>query len=235
MIKDRILQIRDYLKGLSNNQEVLKSLDYYTFYISLLPIPGVQQSGQIANKIINSRDLNLKFKSINEDLVKVNKKIEATDDELERMQMIANTVDNVSSIEERVKEFLDELRKEFSEFILETEEHSTQTLIKQIINADFASISAVDNSHNVIKDTRLNTKTTHLKARNYSSNYIDGTEFGDGKGSVGMNGIRQQGDIGVTGSAVIFGSDGTIYFGRSPEKYAINPNCNTQIEAHPRE
>lgn len=230
MIKDKVPQILNYLKGLKDNSQVLEDVEFFTFFITLLPIPGLQQAGQIANKIVADKNLNLKFNKIKQEILDTNSKILTLETELDKVQTIASTVSIVTKIEEDVNEFVTEINKESSEFIVETEKWSTQTIINQIINSDFTSISAINQSHNVLKNVKINSTRTHLKASDHSSNYIEGTEFKGHEGSIRMDGIAQKGNMQVKDSSLIFGSGGQIIFGTNRLKKAICP-CGNELIA----
>ncbi|AIQ15017.1 hypothetical protein [Paenibacillus durus] len=233
MIQDKIQRILATLNKLKSNDAVIKNADILTFIISLLPIPGVQQVGQIANKIVTNEDLKNKFNSIKIDILNTNERINILDNQLERIGMIAETVSNVSRLESLVSEFLNNLESDLekdSEFIVDTSNWSIQVLIKQIVEANFVSISARDFSQNHLRDTQIKSRMTHLSAHNHSSNIIDGTDFKGDSGSVTMNGISQFGNISATDSSVGFhGNSGLIF--RSPDILKGNcPSCNTLIQ-----
>lgn len=231
MIKEKVVQIYESLKSLPNNKGFIDDIDLYSFVISLLPLPGVQQAGQVVNKIATNQALNLKFNEIKEELYKINSKIAHMEHGLEKVQNIANTVRSVSFIEEKVIELLEEI-DDSTEFIVETSTNSVQMLIKQIVEADFTSISAVDYSRNYLLNTQIKSRSTHLRAHNNSMNVIDGTDFNSDQGSVGMNGISQQGEITVHGSGIGFGAGGKIVFGDPNKVTGQCPYCYVQVEAY---
>ncbi|PEZ23259.1 hypothetical protein CN345_28855 [Bacillus thuringiensis] len=145
---------------------------------------------------------------------------------------MANIVSVVSDLDDKVNLIMEQAQQELpSEFIVETEGWSTQTIINQIINADFTSVSATNNSHNRLENVDINSNRTHLRATNHSSNYLKGTKFNDSSGTVGMNGITQQGDIQVTGNSVGFGEGGVLIFGNQNEVRGKCPRCNNEVIA----
>ena len=72
-------------------------------------------------------------------------------------------------------------------------------------------------------------RNTHLRATDHSSNYFEGTEFKDSKGTVGMNGITQQGNIKVGGNSVSFAPGGQLIFGNQNQVNASCPVCKKNI------
>jgi hypothetical protein len=170
-----------YLKLVKDNPAFSKDADYYTFIISLLPIPVVQQAGQILNKIVNDHSLKTKFDDIKREIFDTNEKIEFIGDELERIREIAKSVNQVSKFERKVEALSDQLlsavKQENTEFVIDTQRSSVQVLIKQIIDADFVGISAIDGSQNVIRGTQIAAKNTRLTAHDNSMNYIDVPSF----------------------------------------------------------
>ncbi|WP_394136913.1 hypothetical protein [Cytobacillus oceanisediminis] len=232
MIKEKITQIKTFLKTLPNNQQVAEDLDYFTFLATLIPVPGYQQAALLVNKLVANHNLNLLITELRASIYQTNTRISTIENDVERIQSMATTVSAVSALDEKINLIIEQAQKELpSEFIVETEDWSTQTIINQIINADFTSVSANNNSHNRLQNVEINSQRTHLRATNHSSNFLQGTEFKDSTGSVGMNGITQQGNIQVTGNSVGFGEGGTLIFGNPNEVRGKCPTCNNVIVA----
>lgn len=230
MIKEKVTQIKDYFEALPKNQQVAEDLDYFTFLATLIPVPGYQQAAQLVNKLLSDHNLNILITELRESLYETNTRINSIENDVEKIKSMATTVSNVSALEEKLNLIIEQAQQEFpSEFKVETENWSTQTIIDQIIHADFTSVSANNNSHNRLENVEINSPRTHLRATNYSSNYLQGTDFKDLQGIVGMNGITQQGNIEVTGNSVGFGEGGTLIFGNPNEVEGKCPKCGYNI------
>ncbi len=232
MIKEQIARIKEYLKELPNNQVVAQDLEYFTFLTTLLPIPGYQQAAQVINKLASDHNLNLLMSELRQSIYQTNKRVSTIESDVEKIQEMAHTVSIVTELKEKVDLLITQAKENLpSEFIVETENSSVQTILNHIINADFTSIAANNNSHNHLKNVRIESRNTHLRATDHSSNYLEGTEFKDSKGTVGMNGITQQGSIRVDGNSVSFSPGGQLIFGNQNQVNAICPVCKNDIVA----
>ncbi|PYZ96621.1 hypothetical protein CR205_13015 [Alteribacter lacisalsi] len=232
MIKEKITQIKSYLKTLPKSQQVAEDLDYFTFLATLIPVPGYQQAALLVNKLVANHNLNLLITELRDSIYQTNTRISTIENDIEKIQSMATTVSAVSSLDEKINLIIEQAQQELpSEFIVETENWSTQTIINQIINADFTSVSANNNSHNRIENVEINSRRTHLRATNHSSNYLQGTDFKDTTGTVGVNGITQKGNIQITGNSIGFGEGGTLIFGNPNEVNGKCSKCNYHIVA----
>lgn len=242
MIKEKITQIKTYLKTIPTNQQVAEDLDYYTFLATLIPVPGYQQAALWINKLVANHSLNLLITELRDNIYQTNTRICTLENDVEKIQSMAATVSAVSALDDKINLIIEQAQQEIpSEFIVETENWSIQTIINQIINGDFTSVSANNNSHNRLQNVDINSRRTHLRATNHSSNYLQGTEFKDSIGTVGMNRITQQGDIQVTGDSIRFSEGGTLIFDNPNEVKGNCPVCeNTivldriEIQRHPK-
>ncbi|MFZ7826917.1 hypothetical protein ACO1DI_28360 [Priestia sp. 40] len=230
MIKEKITQIKTYLKTIPTNQQVAEDLDYYTFLATLIPVPGYQQAALLVNKLVANHSLNLLITELRNNIYQTNTRISTLENDVEKIQSMATTVSAVSALDDKINLIIEQAQQELpSEFIVETENWSTQTIINQIINGDFTSVSANNNSHNRLQNVEINSRRTHLRATNHSSNYLQSTEFKDSIGTVGMNGITQQGDIQITGESIGFSEGGTLIFGNPNEVKGKCPICKNTI------
>ncbi|MDI3090004.1 hypothetical protein QJ133_02280 [Priestia megaterium] len=230
MIKEKITQIKTYLKTLPKNQQVAEDLDYYTFLATLIPVPGYQQAALLVNKLVANHTLNLLITELRDNIYQTNTRISTLENDVEKIQSMATTVSAVSALDDKINLIIEQAQQELpSEFIIETENWSTQTIINQIINVDFTSVSANNNSHNRLQNVEINSRRTHLRATNHSSNYLQSTEFKDSIGTVGMNGITQQGNIQITGNSVGFDEGGALIFDNPNEVKGKCPTCNNTI------
>lgn len=224
MIKEKITQIKTYLEALPENQQVADNLDFFTFLAALIPVPGYQQAAEIVHKIASDHSLKILITELRESIYKTNDRITSNENDIEKIQLMANTVSSVSTLQKQVDLIIKQAKHVFpSEFTVETENWSTQTIIDQIINADFTSVSANNNSHNRMENVEINSPHTHLRATDHSSNYLQGTNFKGLEGTVSVNGITQQGNNVFTGNSIGFGEGGTLIFG--PPENKIEGKC----------
>jgi hypothetical protein len=216
-IQDRVVIFLEQIKQLPNNKAFLEEADFLSFFVSLLPVPGVQQAGQAANKIVQDRNLYVRFTELRDSILATNERIDTLESELDRIGEIVKTVGAVSNIQRAVEDFVAmvaaELNATGSEFLVDTSHYSSQTILNQLVEVDWAAISARGHSHNVLHNTRIRARRTHLVAHDHSTNLIDGAEFPGHDGSVEMRSLSQQGNISVSGSSVGFGEGGTLGFG----------------------
>ena len=113
MIKEQITRIKEYLKELPNNQIVAEDLEYFTFLTTLLPIPGYQQAAQVINKLVANHNLSLLVSELRHSIYQTNKRISTIENDVERIQEMANTVSIVKELKEQV-DFLIKNEKENS-------------------------------------------------------------------------------------------------------------------------
>lgn len=234
MMRDKIENVLEQLKLIRDNEAVLKDVDWLTFQISLLPIPFIQQAGQVANKIVTDHSLNVKFNEIKDDISKRGIEIAELKTEVEQVAAMAKIANDDSVIKNKIEKFASELvekmGQEKSEFNVDTTNWSTQAIIKQIVDAHIVSIRAVNHSQNILKDTRIKATKTDLQAHDHSINIIDGTEFKGEKGSVGMSGIGQTGRVEVKDSSVSFYGNSSLIFGARPDTVnGVCPFCGGSV------
>jgi hypothetical protein len=233
VIKEKITQIKSYLKTLPKNQQVAEDLDFLTFLATLIPVPGYQQAALLVNKLVANHNLNLLITELRDSIYQTNTRLSTIESDIDKIQTMAVTVSTVSALDEKINLIIEQAQQELpSEFIVETGDWSTQTIINQIINADFTSVSANNNSHNRLQNVEINSRRTHLSATNHSSNYLQGTDFKDFTGTVGINGITQKGNIQITGNSIGFGEGGTLIFGNPNEVKGKCPICNSEVVAN---
>ena len=214
-VNDKFISIYAEMEN-SENETIRDKADIFTFIIGLLPVLGVQQAGQIANKIITEKKLNERNEKLTNDLYSTNTKIEVIESEIERIGEMGKTVAMVTSLQQQVDELVrmlgESLNQDSSEFVVDTSNYSSQTILNQMINVDWAAISAVHHSHNELRNTRLRAKRTHMRAHDHSSNLIDGTDFLGSGDTIRMNEIVQKGIAEVSDGHLGLGHDGEIGF-----------------------
>ena len=230
-------KIRETLESLSKSDDssISNQSDWLSFTISLIPIPVVQQIGQLANKLINDKKINNLFEQIRSEIEATNSKIAEQEVGINRLQEIIDTIGSVDELQKfistKVELLVELLKSDYpSEFVMETSDWSVQVLVKQLIDVDWAAVIAEHYSQNILKDTQIKAKRTHLKATDHSTNIIDGTEFSDESGTVKMDGIRQKGYVSVTGNSLNFHGGGELIFSSKPNTLnGTCPNCKTDI------
>lgn len=231
-INERISQIKTYLKNFSSNQQVMSDLDFYTFLATLIPIPGYQQAASVVNKLVSDHSSNLLITELRTNIYDTNRRISTLKSDVAKIQLMANTVSTVSALDDKVNLIIEQAKQQSpSEFVVDTETYSSQTIINQIVEADFTSVSANNYSHNRLENVEINSPRTHLHATNHSSNYLSGTQFKDSNGVVSMTGITQQGNIQVSGNSVSFYQDSSLTFGNIHSVEGICPVCKNKISA----
>lgn len=234
--KELVQTVKIHLK----NEHLHDDVSFTAFWISLLPIPGLQQCNQVIDRISSNEALKIKLGSIWSEIKNINNNITSIEDDIKKLQEIGGTVNCNKSlknkIEKTIEEIIDELKlDEETEWIMETENWSYQEVLNSLVEADFTSIIAKNNSNNVVENTEFRTKKTHLHAKDNSKNFIDKTKFNSPKGSVGMDGITTQGNIIVQGSGIGFGAGSSLTFGGNPNLVSGNcPFCNTKIQVDKR-
>jgi len=240
-ITEKARNIIDSIKLHMQNEHMHDDISYVAFLLSLIPIPGFQQCNQIIDRVSNNKALKIRLDDIWNSIRETNEKVSEIENNYERLQEIGGTVNYNQGIKEQVEQLVSEIIEDLkstsgSEWIMETEDWSYQEVLNSIVEADFAVIIAKDNSTNVIENTEIKAKKTHLHASGKSKNFIDKTKFTSSSGSVGMEGISTEGDITVQGSGIGFGSGGgALIFGGNPNLVSGNcPHCNEKIQVDKR-
>jgi hypothetical protein len=237
-IKDKAKQFVEVVKIHLQNESITDDFSYYAFLLSLLPIPGVQQVGQTVDRIFASKSLKTRLDKIWSEINSANDRILTIEDEFLKLQEIAGTVKYNKHLEEQVndvtKTIVSELQEQ-TEWVVETENWSCQSILNSIVEADFAQIIARNNSMNTIENSEIKAKKTYLHASNNSQNFVDKTKFTINNGGVEMNGIYTQGNIDVEGSRIGFGEGSALIFGGNPNLVSGNcPYCQILLKVDKR-
>lgn len=238
-IIDKAKQFVDVVKIHLQNEHMTDDFSYYAFLLSLLPIPGVQQVSQTIDRIFANKSLKSRLDSIWIEINSANDRICTIEDEFLRLQEIAGTIKYNKNLNEQLSEVTETIVSELNEqteWIVETENWSYQSILNSIVEADFAQIIAINNSVNTIENSEIKAKKTHLHASNNSQNFVDKTKFSSKGGSVEMNGISTQGNITVEGSGIGFGEGSALIFGGNPNLVSGNcPFCQTMLQIDKRQ
>ena len=233
-IIEKSKQFIEVVKIHLQNENMTDDFSYYAFILSLLPIPGFQQVGQTVDRIFANKSLKSRLDYIWSEINLTNEKISTIEDELLRLQEIAGTVKYNNNLEDQLNEvtkfIISELHDQ-TEWVVESENWSYQSILNSIIEADFAQIIARNNSINTVENSEIKAKKTLLHASNNSHNYINKTKFSSNEGNVEMNGISTQGNVNVEGSGIGFGEGGSLFFGGNPNLVSGNcPFCHTLLQ-----
>lgn len=229
--KNPIDESASAIRRLWEKHGVKKPMRLLGFCLSLLPVPIIQQAGQALDRHLSDRDIEQEIESIWSKLAELNAKVDSSETLEIAISEVAKTVETNAELRSRCERLSAMLASKESVFSIETEDHSYQELVRSLIKASRVRISATNASTNVIKDTQVHSPNTHLHASGGSSNYVDRTQFVDGKGSVGMQGISTKGDIHVTGNSVGFGAGGALIFGGNPNLVSGQcPICKKLVE-----
>lgn len=219
-------QFIEVLKIHLQNEHLTDDLSYYAFLLSLLPVPGVQQVGQTVERIFANKSLKNRLDSIWYEINLSNDRISSIEDEYLKLQEIAETIKNNKNLYDKLNEvtqtIVSELQ-EHTEWVVETENWSYQSILNSIVEADFAQIIARNKSVNTIENSEIKAKKTHLHSSNNSQNFVDKTKFISNESSIEMNGISTQGNIFVKGSGIEFGNESALIFGENPN--LVSGNC----------
>lgn len=214
-MKEKLILIKTYLKGLTDNQKVVDDVEYFTYLTSLLPIPIYQQAAQLINKALQNRSINLLIEDLQKNIYESNESIARLENEMDKISLIDSTVASNPNLKKQANTIISQLEKEYpTEFIVNTDNWSNQRISNQIIETDYTSISAKNYSDNYLKDVEIKSNSTYLNAEDHSSNYLEGTAFKEGNDYVGMHGITQQGDIEVTSNRITLNNNSRLTFGR---------------------
>lgn len=223
----------ELVKGYFKNEKIVEDASYYTFLVSLLPLPVIQQSAQVLDRMLNNHNLKLKFDEIWMFMTSNFEQLNKLEIEFEKIKELASLVNKNEDIRQRICELLDEVvvQDKETQWVLETTNNSIQSILNVIINYDFAKIIAEDHSNNSIVNSNFNVKNAHLIARNNSSNYFDKTSFNDiNVGSVSMENITTKGDVFVRGNAIGLMDGSEIIFGTNPNLVSGEcPFCKTKL------
>lgn len=233
-IIERAKEYLEVVKIHLSNQHLTDDVSYYAFLVSLLPIPGVQQVGQVVDRIFTNMSLKTVLDSIWDEINLTNKNISSIQNEVERLQEIAGTVKYNKNIDEKIAQIITLLLSDLensTEWVLKTENWSYQSVLNSIVETDFAQIVSRNNSVNIVENSEIRANRTHLHASDHSRNFFDKTKFINNHGSIGMDGISTNGNLFVQGNSIGFGEGSSIIFGGNPNlKRGYCPFCQSPIE-----
>lgn len=215
---------------------IKEPMRFLGFCLSMLPIPVIQQAGLALDRHLGDKAFEEQLSELWDEIKSTNELVSRVKTIEESIQEIAKTLQANPELEKKAENFISSLSTSQNEFSVLTENHSYQELINTIIHADISAFVAKDGSTNVIKNSTVNSETTHLHTTDNSKTFVDGTTFQGENGAVSMQGITTQGPISVQGSGIGFGEGGSIIFGGNPNEISGNcPNCNELLRVDKRE
>ena len=209
------------------------------FLTSLVPVPGVQQAGQIADRLASNADTKRRMEAVWDELTRVNSQLGRIDDLETLIARIATTVQNNDALQAQVRALAENLSPFQESFTMLAERGSLQNLINSLVEAHEVSIVTQSGSRTEVSNTTINARRTHLHTTGNSQSLFNNTHFRGQGGAIGMNNIRTQGNITVQGSGIGFGEGSGIVFGEgsqvsfggpAPMQLAC-PRCNSVIPA----
>lgn len=237
-IIEKAKQFLEVLEIHLQNEHLTDDLSYYAFLLSLLPIPGVQQVGQTMDRIFANKSLKNRLDSIWNEINSANDRISSIEDEFLKLLEIAGTIKYNNYLDDKLNEITQTIVSELqeqTEWVVETENWSYQSILNSIVEADFAQIIARNNSVNTIENSEIKAKKTHLHSSNNSQNFFDKTKFTSNEVGIEMNGISTQGNIFVEDSGIGFGEGSALIFGGNPNLVSGNcPFCQTMLQIDKR-
>lgn len=215
---------------------IQQRLRYLGFCLSLLPIPVIQQVGQVIDRYLGNQQLNKALDDLSYAVTHLNSRVNKVETLEEAIIEIAETVQRHEELLEQCKQLSASLTGIDTTFTMETEGASYQEMVNSLVQAGRVFIAARSRSTNVVEHTKIRSPHTHLHASGGSKNYLDDTSFTDTQGTVGTRAISTQGDVHVSGSAVGFGAGGALQFGDKPNIVKGNcPKCSKQVEVDKRQ
>lgn len=240
MSVEKIKQIYETLKSDGSKKRILSNLDYLTYYMSIIPIPILQNIGLATNKIFENMAINAEFEEIKIEIDRIDSTLQGIQEDLERVDKIAKIVSENKNVQNKIEKLLQDLLAELKKekpsiFTVETTKFSLQTLNNSIIEADLCRFISQNSSKNVVRDTKIKANETHLKADNSSENHFDNTEFKGPEGSVGMQNMGVIGNTVVKNASIGFGPGGGLVFRSPPVATGICPHCKNEIRVNPEQ
>lgn len=212
----KITDAYEFAKQKVAGSDKLDDVSFTAFLISLLPIPVASQSAAVLDRLASDQASKNELDKIWKSIRDTNSRLNDLDDSIEKIQRIAATVNSNTAIESQLNALLtailSSLASSNAEWEVLTENWSFQAILNSLVDVDQASIAAINNSHNVVQNTRIHAKKTQLYADGNSSNIVDKSSFHGNDGSISMDALRTQGPISVEGSSVGFGPGGSICF-----------------------
>jgi hypothetical protein len=200
------------------------------FCLTLLPIPVIQQSGQILDRYLSDKKSSEELEQIWLKLEEINAAVASAETLEAAIAEIGITAQENAQFRKECERMSSILGAQNSEFVVETDDRSYQELISTVVKTGQLSVSATNASVNVIEDSTIYSPRTRLHASGGSKNFVNRSQFVDGSESVRMEGISTQGNIDVQGASVGFGAGGSLTFGGDPNRVTGNcPKCDVKI------
>lgn len=220
-----------------------KPVQFFAFCLSLLPLPVISPAAKALEKHLSDKASAEKFAAVYAAIAALDPDLAKIASLEEAVQQIAKTVASHAALLAQVEEFTKGLGGTIPDFQMLTEDHSYQALVNCIVEADFAQIVARNYSENLIENTSIEARQTHLHASGNSRNVINGAKFNSkGLGKASFNGMAcQQGDMligevsvnGGVGGFMQFADGASLTFGvqRPALHFGSCPGCGSTLTA----
>lgn len=224
------------IRRLWEKHGIQKPMRLLGFCLSVLPIPIIQEAGQVLDRYLSDKELKKELSKIWNEIESINSAVASTQTLEESIIEIAQTVSNNEKLREKCERLSSALANNDTSFTVDSEGDSYQELISLTVKSAEVLISAKNNSTNKIENSKIHSRKTRLSASNGSKNYVHGTHFIDGDSAVEMHHMATHGEIEVSGCGIGFGStDSALSFSFPPNTLtAICPLCKLDLimEAH---
>lgn len=202
---------------------IKEPIRFLGFCLSLLPVPVIQQAGQVLDRHLSDQDFEKRLSKIWAQIKGLNKAVARVATLEESIAEIAKTIRDNPSAEADVRDFIRSLGIHQKEFVAISEEKSYHEFLNSVILAESAYFLTRSGSTTAIEDSNITTERTTLHSTGGSRNYVNNTTFQGLGGAVSMHDMSTQGSIRVEGSSVSFGPGGALIFGGNP--YLVSGSC----------
>lgn len=211
---------------------IKQPLRFVAFCLSMLPIPVIQQVGQVIDRHLSDEELDRRLEQIWEKVVASNKAAQSAETVEDAVLEVARAVESSTELQQETRALLQLFGSQQKEFVAISEEGSFQSFLNSLLMAESALFSSRSGGTTTIEGTKVHADRTQLHATGGSRNYINNSTFQGLGGSIGMQGMSTQGSISVQDSSVGFGSGSGLIFGGNPFLVSANcPLCSTLIQA----
>jgi|GEM_PF-1899955 len=161
-IAQKLVDAYSFIKTKVTTSKYLDNASYTAFIVSLLPIPVVSQSAAVLDRIAADQSAKNEFDAVWTSIASANARLSEQADSIERVQQIAATLQFNTAIANQLNELLSKilatLAQENNEWEVLTKNWSFQAILNSLVDVDQASITALNNSQNVVQNTRIHAK-----------------------------------------------------------------------------
>lgn len=226
------------LRKVGDTRPMEDRFKFLGFCLSLLPIPGIQQAGQALDRHLSDKDVDRRLQSLWDEVIRIDAaagKVQRLEDSIAQ---IARVVASSPVLQQQTLVLAQGLAAKQREFSAIAEAGSLQEFLRVLIDAESVYLGAHAGSRTELHGTKVLAERTTLHTTGGSETRVSDTSFHGSQGSVGMHNVSTQGLIGVQGSGVSFGGDGSaigfaeggvLSFG-APQTTLTCPRCGTQVQ-----